>query len=80
MFSVEIRLDDLDEDALTARMTAMREWLDHCRFEPSAFRYSFTAPGILFKVEFKIEIEAAAFAQEFKGRLLPRFADTQPSY
>jgi len=79
MFSVEIRLDDLDEEALTARMTAMREWLDHCRFEPSTFRYTFTSPGILFNVGFKLEAEATAFAQEFRGRVLPTLVDTQAS-
>jgi hypothetical protein len=79
MFAVEIHLHDLDEEGLTARMIAMREWLDHCRFEPSTFRYTFTSPGILFNVGFKAETEATAFAQQFGGRILPAFADTHAS-
>jgi hypothetical protein len=46
MFPVEIGIPD--EDALTGRMTMMREWLDHQRFEPATFRYTFTSPGIWF--------------------------------
>lgn len=67
MFPVEIRISERDEDVLTARMTAMREWLDHRRVEPSSFRYTFTSPGILFRVDFKIEEETTMFAREFGG-------------
>ena len=52
MFSVEIRIDERDEAALTARMTAMRQWLDHRRVEPSTFRYTFISPGIVFRINF----------------------------
>lgn len=70
MFPVEIRIDERDEHALTARMTAMREWLDHQRFEPSTFRYTFSFPGIVFRVHFGIAIEAEAFASEFGGYVI----------
>ncbi len=78
MFPVEIRIRERDEDALTARMTAMREWLDHRRFEPSTFRYTFTAPGILFRVDFSVEAAAVAFAREFGGRVIGAPADMAP--
>ena len=66
MFPVEIRIA---EDALTARMATMREWLDHQRFEPATFRYTFTPPGILFRVEFTLEVQAVAFAKAFDGQV-----------
>ena len=65
MFPVEIRLPD--EERLTARMATMREWLDHQRFEPASFRYTFEPPGILFRVEFTVEAQAVAFAKAFGG-------------
>jgi hypothetical protein len=67
MFPVEIGIPD--EDALTGRMTMMREWLDHQRFEPATFRYTFTSPGILVRVEFAVEAEAVAFAEAFDGQV-----------
>ncbi len=78
MFPVEIRIRERDEDALTARMTAMREWLDHRRFEPSTFRYTFTAPGILFRVDFAVAAAAVAFAREFGGRVIGALAEMPP--
>ena len=78
MFPVEIPIPERDEDALPTRMTAMREWLDHRRFEPSVFRYSFAAPGLLFRVEFTVEAEAAAFAKAFGGRVAEAAADLSP--
>ncbi len=53
-YPVEITFDEYTEDALTARMTAMREWLDHYRFEPTIFRHTFTKTGLLFQVYFDI--------------------------
>ena len=75
MFTVEIRVEERDEDALTARMTAMREWLDHRHFEPSTFRYSFAVPGLVFQADFKLEAEAAAFATAFSGHATGNAAD-----
>jgi hypothetical protein len=76
MFPVEIQMHERAEDALTARMTAMRQWLDHQRFEPSTFRYTFTGSGIVFLVYFALATEAAAFAAEFSGRLIDAHAET----
>ncbi len=78
MFPVEIRIPERDEDALTARMSAMREWLDRRRLQPSTFRYTFTEPGILFRVDFSVEAAAVAFAREFGGRVIRARADMAP--
>jgi hypothetical protein len=51
-------------------MNSMREWLDHRRFEPSTFRYTFEPPGLIFQVDFKLEAEAITFANAFGGRVL----------
>ena len=71
LFPVEMLIPERDENALTARMTAMREWLDRYRFEPAIFRYTFTEDGILFRIDFEVESEARAFAKEFAGGALP---------
>jgi len=76
MFPVDIQMHEPAEDALTARMTAMRQWLDHQHFEPSTFRYTFTGSGIVFLVYFALATEAAAFAAEFSGRLIEVHAET----
>ena len=69
MFPVEIRIRENNEKVVTEKMTTMREWLDHPRFEPSAFRYRFEPPDLVFQVEFKMEAEANAFANAFAGRV-----------
>jgi hypothetical protein len=68
LYPVEITFDEYTEDALTARMTAMREWLDHYRFEPTIFRHTFTATGLVFQVYFDIQTEAKMFARAFGSR------------
>ena len=75
VFAAEIPVRERDEDALTARMTAMREWLDHRRVEPSTFRYTFAELGMLFRVDFSIEAAAVAFAREFGGRVVGASGD-----
>ena len=63
LFRVEIPI--ADEEALSDRMSVMREWLDRERCEPAIFRYTFGSKGIVFQVEFAAEAEAAAFAKNF---------------
>ena len=59
------------ESDLPGRMMAMRAWLDHQRFEPYTFRYTPNAwKDGAFRVEFKFEHEAAAFAEAFGGRVV----------
>jgi hypothetical protein len=69
VFPVEIRIRENNEKVVTEKMTSMREWLDHRRFEPSAFRYRSEPPDLVFQVEFKTEAEAVAFANTFAGRV-----------
>jgi hypothetical protein len=52
------------------RMTTMRIWLDHQKFEPGAFRYTPDAEGVVFRFELKCKSEAKAFAQAFGGRVI----------
>ena len=67
MFQVEIRI--AEDGALSERMEKMRTWLDQSRCEPATFRFSFANPGIICRVDFPIETEAAAFATAFEGKL-----------
>ena len=68
MFQVEVPVPE--ENSLPERMEKMRTWLDERRYEPATFRYSFTGSGILFRVDFPVEAEAAEFATAFRGTLL----------
>ena len=66
MHTVEVRSDD---DDVAATMSQMRTWLDHHRFEPDSFRQLAVGAKTRFRLEFKIESEAAAFAAAFRGRV-----------
>lgn len=68
MLAVEIEIRD--EAVLTDRMAAMRQWLDHRRFQPAAFRCVFDGAAVRCQVEFASEPEAAEFARAFAGRLM----------
>ena len=46
MYAVEIALSE--KDRLGETIEAMRTWLDHQRFEPATFRYSFASARVLF--------------------------------
>ena len=63
----EIRIGEGD---FVAEMTRMRVWLDSRRFEPAVFRYDHIERGVVIRVEFTIAAEAAAFAEQFRGRVL----------
>lgn len=52
------------------QMNEMRTWLDSRRVEPSTFRYDHVAGGVVIRVEFAVEAEAAAFASDFGGALV----------
>ena len=67
LYTVEVRVVGGD---LLASMSEMRTWLDHNRSEPDAFRYSTGTPATTFRVDFKEEPQAAAFAKAFGGRIL----------
>jgi hypothetical protein len=67
LHTVEVRLDD---DDVAGAMSQMRIWLDHHRFEPDSFRQAAEGAETRFRLEFKIEGEAVAFAAAFHGRML----------
>ena len=69
MLAVEIEIHD--EHALTDAMAAMRQWLDHRRFEPASFRCTFARSGACCRVDFPKEAEAEEFARAFAGKLVP---------
>ena len=56
-------------------MGEMRNWLDVHHVEPRLFRFSAAAQGVLFRLEFEVEGEAAAFANAFGGQEL---GDSRP--
>jgi hypothetical protein len=66
-FTVEVRL--IGGDLITS-MRHMRTWLDRQRVEPEAFRHSSGGAGITFRVDFKRESDAVAFARGFGWRLI----------
>jgi hypothetical protein len=67
VFPVEIWIDD--EEALTERLAAVRQWLHRCRSEPSTFRYIFLSPAVLLQIDFPAKAEAVAFARQSGGRI-----------
>jgi hypothetical protein len=58
---------ELRPGELSARMAAMRIWLDERRFEPSSFSCHDGEADVLLRVEFKVADEADAFARYFGG-------------
>jgi hypothetical protein len=67
MFQIEIHIDDI---GCLERMVQMWTWLNQRRLEPTTFRYEFTTHGIICRVDFPIEADAAAFATSFDGKLV----------
>ena len=59
----------ISEEEFTERMNQMRAWLDHRRFQPSAFRFDGTEPSCC-RVRFQSASEAEEFSREFGGRLI----------
>ena len=66
MFPVEIRLVERTEQTSTARISSIQKWLDNQGFEPSTFRYTFFQDGLVLRVDFALQPEAVAFADEFE--------------
>jgi hypothetical protein len=65
-YTVEVRHIGAD---LAASMAEMRMWLDDNRMTPTEFDYSTGGPGIAFRLVFRAEREAVAFAGAFGGTL-----------
>jgi len=68
LYTVEVQLIG---GGLPTMLSDMRTWLDHNRVEPDSFRHFSRADKFVFRVEFKLEAEAGAFAKAFGGRVLP---------
>jgi hypothetical protein len=65
---VQIRLASGE---MAVRMSDMRQWLDLNRFEPDAFEYRrMDANGAVYRVDFEVPSEAAAFAEAFAGTVV----------
>jgi hypothetical protein len=64
---VEIRIPDTN--TLPEAMAGIRQWLDHRRFQPAVFRYTFKEAGLLLGIEFASAAEANEFAQAFDGTI-----------
>jgi hypothetical protein len=77
MFLVEICIPKGTKNTLTVGMTAMRQWLDHRRFEPSIFRHTLTSRGFIILIDFKLNAEAVEFSRNFGGRILSMAEDTK---
>lgn len=60
---------DLRPSELSGAMAEMRIWLDERRFEPSIFCCRRDGAGFLVRVDFKVAVEAEAFADRFSGRI-----------
>jgi hypothetical protein len=63
----EVRISD---DDFGKRLKDMRVWLDGHEFAPSAFTYFYLDPGMMVRVSFHSDEEAAAFARQFGGSLI----------
>jgi hypothetical protein len=68
LYTVEVQLIG---GSLPGMLSDMRTWLDHHRIEPDSFRHFSRTGKVVFRVEFKLEPEAWAFAKAFGGRVLP---------
>jgi len=68
LHTVQIRLDSGE---MAARMAEMRQWLDKNGFEPDTFEYRrMDAEGVVYRIDFKVAGEAAAFAEAFAGTVV----------
>ena len=68
LYNVQVRLESGE---LAVRMSEMREWLDRRGFEPEVFEYRrMDVDGVVYRVDFKLASEAAAFAEAFDGNVV----------
>jgi hypothetical protein len=57
-------------DEVITPMRKMRQWLDEMRFDASILTWRESADRFVVRVGFKVAEEAAAFAEQFAGRVL----------
>ena len=64
----------------SATMTAIGEWLDANRYEPTRYKYDHDEDAVLVTVDFPVEVAAQAFAMRLDGVYrLPRRAASPDS-
>ena len=51
----------------SASMTAIGEWLDANRYQPTRYKYDHNEDAVLVTVDFPAEAAADAFAMRFEG-------------
>jgi hypothetical protein len=58
-----------EREELSTIMARIREWLDKQRCEPDTFRCTNDEKGMMCRLEFKVESEAVACAEAFRGEV-----------
>jgi hypothetical protein len=71
MRSVTVRLR---ADEFSSSITAIGDWLDAHRYEPTRYKYDHNKHTVLVTIDFAAEVAAEAFATRFDGdcRLSPQ--------
>ena len=64
LYTVEVRHIGAE---LAAATVEMRTWLDYHGIKPTEFDHSSGGPGITFRLGFRREDQARAFAEAFRG-------------
>ena len=62
MRSITVRIRAVE---FSATMTAIGEWLDANRYEPTRYKYDHDEDAVLVTVDFPVEVAAQAFAMRF---------------
>jgi hypothetical protein len=79
MHSVTVRIRAAE---FSATMTAIGEWLDANRYQPTRYKYDHNEDTILVTVDFPAEVAAEAFAMRFDGvyQIFPRSTSPDNSH
>ena len=75
LYTVEVRFS---EDNFRYLLLQVRGWLNSENAWPSTFRYWFSEPASVLRVNFESEEQARAFAQAFGGGVLAADAASMP--
>ena len=78
MRSVTVRIRAAE---FSTTMTAIGQWLDANRYQPTRYKYDHNEDAVLVTVDFPAEVAAEAFAMRFDGvyRLSPQPASPDRS-
>ena len=64
MRSVTVRINAAE---FSATMTAIGQWVDTNRYQPTRYKYDHDEDTVLLTVDFPVVVEADAFAMRFDG-------------